>query len=240
MTDEHLAIGLFGGGGEGPFFFISENRLKLLKEILHPNTFLAVQRHLKTFRQKIELYNKQYKEPFLFDPHYSVQEFENLNKITNGSIKYAMPVIINDWLDIGLFYKLIQEILGDKPKDKSTNRKNFYLKWRAYYRSANCAHYQRDLFLRDLSKEIGMDIRLDLSDPARKSVVKAMDFDLSPKSVSRKRYEIELLSNVLKNYKVTIVYPSPLTKSGRELLQSTKATLKHLSFVNFRDFKDNP
>ncbi|MEX1192914.1 MAG: hypothetical protein WED10_15330 [Brumimicrobium sp.] len=237
LTDEHLAVGFFAGGGEGPFLYLSNKRVRLMKETLHRNTFLAVQRHLKALKQKVDHYRSNNKELMLFDPHYSKEEFDRLNKDTNGAIRYSAPITINEWLSGDVFDKLVNQFLGDNINKKSSKKPLFYLKWKAYYHSKQFENWEKDVLLNELDPTISMNVRIDLLNRDKKQIVKTIDFDLSQNNIAKKRYEIELIANALKNFEVICIYPTPLKREGRECCQSIINTLHHISFVNFKEFK---
>ena len=135
MTDEKLAIGLFLGGGEGPFFAFSERRLNLLKNILHKNSFNALNRNLKSLKLKIDEERASRSDLMLFDPTYTVDEFDRMNKQLKGVLIYSAPTVINDWANRQLFNQFIKQFLGEKLLTSSTRKKaSFHLKWQSFCR----------------------------------------------------------------------------------------------------------
>ena len=239
ITDEHLAVGLFLGGGEGPFFYLSDKRLKLLKYSVHKNTFLALQRHLKSLKQKIDNYRKSNNELMLFNPHYSQEEFARLSKVTKGAIKYSVPVSVNEWLNEAFYEQFVQKVLGEKIIKSSRNRPVFQFKWKAFYQSNRFLEWDREIPINQLSDKVELSFKVDLIHHSKKVAVKTIDFNLSDANISKKKYELETIAEVLSDYKLICVYPTPTKKSAKSVFNSTKATLKHINFQNFSEFKRN-
>ena len=93
LSDEHLAVGLFTGGGEGPFLFLSESRMRLYKLITRKITYLAIQRLLYASKQKVDGYRGNQAELRLFDPLYSKEEFMKLKKMSKGTVVFSEPTV---------------------------------------------------------------------------------------------------------------------------------------------------
>lgn len=239
ITDEHLAVGLFLGGGEGPYFYLSEKRLNLLKHCIHKNTFLALQRHLKSLKQKVDNYRKSNKELMLFDPHYSKEEFLRLNKLTKGAIKYSEPVSVNEWLNEDLYEEIVQKVLGEKISRSRRNRPVFQFKWKAFYNSDRFLDWNKNVPLKDLNGQIELSFKIDLVHPSKKIAIKTIDFNLSDANISKKKYELETIANILSDYKLICVYPTPQKTAAKSQFNSTKDTLNHINFVKFSEFKLN-
>ena len=239
ITDEHLAVGVFLGGGEGPFFYLSEKRLSLLKHCVHKKTFLALQRHLKALKQKVDNYRKSNKDLMLFDPHYSQHEFLQLNKQSNGSIKYSAPVSVNEWLNEAFHDQFVHSVLGEKISKSKRKRPVFHLKWNAFYHSNRFLDWEKDVPINKLNDEAGLSLKVDLVNHSNKIAVKTMDFNLSEANILKKKYELETTAQLLKEYELICVYPTPTKKSAKTDFNSTKDTLKHISFQNFSEFKLN-
>jgi len=239
ITDEHLAAGVFLGRGEGPYFYLSEKRLNLLKHSVHKNTFLALQRHLKSLKQKVDNYRKSNKELMLFDPHYSQEEFSRLSKLTKGAIKYSTTVSVNEWLNEAFYDQFIQTVLGEKIAKSSRKRPVFHLKWKAFCNSNRFLDWDRDIPLNQLNNNVELSFKVDLIHHSKKLVVKTIDFNLSETNISKKKYELEVIADILNDYQLICVYPTPAKKSAKTVFNSTKDTLKHIDFQNFAEFKLN-
>lgn len=239
ITDEHLATGVFLGGGEGPYFYLSEKRLNLLKNCVHKNTFLALQRHLKSLKQKVDNYRKSNKELMLFDPHYSKDEFSQLSKKSNGAIKYSEPVSVNEWLNEEFHDQFIHKVLGEKVSKSIYKRPVFHLKWKAFYRSNRFNDWEKDTPINELNDKISLSFKVDLINRPQKVVVKTIDFNLSESNILKKKYELETVAELLNDYELICVYPAPLKKSAKAFFHSTKDTLKHINFQKFSEFKLN-
>jgi hypothetical protein len=239
LTDEQLVVGVFLGGGEGPYFYLSDKRLTLLKNTVHKNTFLSLQRHLKSLKQKVDNYRKTNKELMLFDPHYSQEEFLRLHKQTKGAIKYSEPVSVNEWLNKDFYNQFILNFLGEKISKPTRNRPLFHFKWKAFYHSDKFIDWGKDVPINELNDSVDLTFKVDLVNHLEKIVVKTIDFNLSQANISKKKYELETTAQLLADYKLICVYPRPKKKSAKFIFQSTKATLKQIDFVKFTEFKLN-
>lgn len=239
FTDEHLALGVFLGGGEGPFFYLSDNRLKLLKNTIHKNSFLSIQRHLKSLKNKVDHYRKSNKELMLFDPHYSQEEFARLSKLTKGAIKYSTPVSVNEWLDETFYYQFIEKVLGEKKSKTVRTRSVFQFKWKAFYHSDKFSDWEKDIPIKELNDSVELTFKIDLVNPKSKVAIKTIDFNLSEANISKKKYELEAAAQLLPDFKLICVYPTPLKNEAKNVFNSTKTTFKHISFENFTKFKLN-
>lgn len=237
ITDEYLAAGLFLGGGEGPYFYLSDKRLNLLKHVVHKNTFLALQRHLKSLKQKVDGYRKSNKELMLFDPHYSQEEFVSLSRLTKGAIKYSEPVSVNEWLNDAFYKEFVQKVLGERISKSRRNRSVFQFKWRAFYNSNRFLDWNKDVPVKELNNQIELSFKIDLVHPSKKIAIKTIDFNLSDANISKKKYELETIANVLSGYKLICVYPTPQKSSAKIHFNSTKDTLHHINFMKFSEFK---
>lgn len=239
ITDEQIAVGVFLGGGEGPFFYLSQNRLRLLKNTVHKNTFLSLQRHLKSLKQKVENYKNSNKELMLFDPHYSRDEFSRLNKVTKGAIKYSEPVSVNEWLNESFFDQFVHTVLGEKTTTSNRKRPMFHFKWKAFYHSDQFEDWEKDVPINKLNSNVDLSFKVDLVSHSKKIIVKTIDFNLSKVNVSKKKFELETTAELLSDYKLICVFPTPLKKSAKLDFESTITTLNHLVFINFTEFKLN-
>lgn len=239
LTDEHLAVGVFLGGGEGPYFYLSNKRLALFKNTVHKNTFLSLQRHLKSLKQKVDNYRKSNKELMLFDPHYSQEEFLRLSKKTNGAVKYSEPVSVNEWLNEDFYNQFIQKFLGEKTSKPTQIRPVFHFKWKAFYHSNKFIDWDKDIPINEINDKVDLTFKVDLINHSKKIAVKTIDFNLSQANISKKKYELETIAQLLPSYKLISVYPRPTKKSAKLIFESTKATLNHISFIKFTEFKLN-
>lgn len=237
MTDEQIAIGLFCGGGEGPFLYVSNHRLRLLKNTIHPNTFLATQRHLKALKKSIDDYRLKQSDLRLFDPKYASEIFDNLSASLKGSIVYSEPTVLNEWLNNEFFEKLVVTFLGEKktiqPKRK---QRAFHLKWRAAYNASKFDAFQKEVPVKTLNSNTVLTYKLDLVNPSKKEIYKGIDFDITERNVTQKLNELEIIQQLLKDYKITIVHPTPRTKTGIEFFNRLKEENTSFELVLFREF----
>ncbi|PWH86915.1 hypothetical protein [Brumimicrobium oceani] len=238
LTDEMLSIGLLAGGGEGPFMYVSNARLDLLKKILHPNTFLSVRRHIKFLQEKVGNHRNEAAGILLFDPVFSVEQMETLAQRSKNAIAYSQPTTINEWLDASFFAELTKAFFGENLKPVAKKRPVFHLKWKAFYHSAKFKNWERDLPLSKIIASSPLSISLDLAKPNGEEVMKGIDFDLSETSLNRKLYELELIVNALPKCDITIVHPTPKKNSGKELFQTTKDKFPKIVFRGFSEFKN--
>ena len=239
LTDELLAVGVLASGGEGPFIHISRRRLDLLKKTIHSGKYASIHRHFKNLSRSVNTDRKAPNELLLFDPNYSKERLEDLNKKTKGAIIYSAPITINEWLNESFFIELVKHFLGDQPyKDSNKKRPVFQLKWKAFYRSNQFETWGRDVKASEL-KDISLPINLDLVSEVSKQIVKAIDFDLKPDNVRKKLHEIRLVADAFKEYEIRLVYPGPRKSSGKDLLKSIDGTVDNINLVKFTEFRGN-
>lgn len=234
LTDEHLAVGLFTGGGEGPYLFLSESRLKLYKEITRKNTFLAIQRLLRGLKNEVDKYRGNQSELRLFDPLYSKEELMKVKKISKGTVLFSEPTVINEWLTEEIHEKLVSQFLGEQKKKSVVKRSAFHLQWKIYVKQPQFDTYSKNSKISELTKSVDLAILVDLYHQKKKEVVKAIDFDLTSTTLNRKLYELNLFVTIFKGNKVICVYPTPKTKQGKELLQQSIENNPKVAFKKFR------
>lgn len=233
LTDEHLAVGIFTGGGEGPFFFLSEARLKLYKEITRKNECLAIQRMLKGLKREVDKYRGNQSELRLFDPLYSKEELMKVRQLSKGTILFSEPTVINEWLTEEIHKKLVFQFLGVHEKKTISKTSNFHLQWKVYVKQPHFDEYLKNTQVREIKKDADLPILLDLYHLKKKEAVKMIDFDLKSTTLDRKLYELSLITTIFKGHKVICVYPVPKTKIGQQLVQET---IENNSKVIFKRF----
>ncbi|HLW30228.1 MAG TPA: hypothetical protein VKX29_05160 [Brumimicrobium sp.] len=238
LTDELVSIGMLAGGGQGPFLYISNVRMELLRKSLHPNTYLSVKRHLKALKEKVDNHRNESVGLLLFDPVFSVEQMEVLSNRTKSSIVYSQPTTINEWLDIAFFEKLIKSFFGDTVKSNINKRPVFHLKWKAFYHSNKFKNWDKDISISALVPELALGITIDLVLHQEKKIIKGLDFDLSKSSLQKKIYEIEVIRNSLPNYNFTIVHPTPKKQSGKDAFLESKLKNNKIDFLGFSQFKN--
>lgn len=234
LTDEHLAVGLFTGGGEGPFLFLSESRLKLYKEITRKNTFLAIQRLLRGLKMEVDSYRGNQSELRLFDPLYSKEELMKVKKFSKGTVLFSEPTVINDWLTEEIHEKLTNQFLGEQKKKTLAKRSAFHLQWKNHLKQTQFESYVKNGTTNELINGIDIAIDVDLFHAKTKEVVKAIDFDLKATTLDRKLYELILLTSMFKKHKVICVYPTPKTKQAKEALEKSMESNSKVTFKKFK------
>ena len=234
LSDEHLAVGLFTGGGEGPFLFLSESRMRLYKLITRKITYLAIQRLLNALKQKVDGYRGNQAELRLFDPLYSKEELIKLKKMSKGTVVFSEPTVINEWLNQEVHYQLVQQFLGEQKKKVLPKRSAFHLIWKRYVNQPNFDAYTRFATTKELKQEAEVNISVDLYHAEKWEVVKAIDFDLKPMTVEKKCYEFNLLSSIFTEHTLICVFPSPKTKEGKERLMLAQTDYPTVKFKKFR------
>lgn len=236
MTDERVAIGLFCGGGEGPFLFLSNHRLRLLKNTIHPNTFLATQRHLKALKKSIDDYRSKQSDLRLFDPKYASEIFNDLSKSLKGALVYSEPTVLNEWLNHNVFDQLVSTFLGEQQSSTKSKKKQraFHFKWRAIYNASKFDAFQRNVPLNQFIETTAITLKWDLVNPIEKKVYKGLDFDLTEHNVALKINTLELAQQLLEGYTVSIVYPNPRTKKGSSFLNELKEKNMNFKLIPFK------
>ncbi len=238
MTDELLALGVLASGGEGPFLYISKRRTDLLKKTIHPQTFTALQRRMKSLKKTVDDYRIEHTDLMLFDPHYSREKLEALHSESSGAILYSKTVSINQWLDASQFNELIYQFFGDRATTSKKKRPVFQLRWKAFYQSKHCDSWERNVLLSNIC-DVDLPMRLDLYRADSKAIAKGLNFDLKPATVKRRIYEIQLLAESLPDHYIYVVHPSPRKDIGKSLLKSMKHTVPHIVTKKFSSFRDN-
>ncbi len=239
LTDELLVVGILASGGEGPFIHISRRRLDLLKKTIHSSQYTSINRHFKNLSRSVNADRKAPNELLLFDPNYSKERLEDLNKYTKGAVIYSAPITINEWLNESFFMELVKHFLGDPSSSVSRKKRPvFHLKWKAFCRSNQFDAWARDRKVSDL-KDLSLPINLDLFSDQKKQIVKAIDFDLKPDNVRRKIHEVLLVADVFKDFEIKLVYPGPRKSSGKELLKSIDGTVDNINLTKFTEFRGN-
>lgn len=237
LTDEMVSIGLLAGGGEGPYMYISNARLDLLKKVLHPKTFLSVRRHLKYLSEKVGKHRNEAAGILLFDPVFSIEQMELLSKQTKNSILYSQPTTINEWLDSKFFKDLTHSFFGELIPISSKKRPVFHLKWKAFYRSSRFKTWERDILISELSPSLTLSFTVDLVNTKSERIIKGLDFDLGQNSLNKKIYELEVMVNALPNFECIVVHPKPKTNSGKVTLKTISTKFPNLAFQGFSEFK---
>lgn len=233
-----VSIGLLAGGGEGPFMYISNARLDLLKKVLHPNTFLSVRRHLKFLHEKVGKHRNEAAGILLFDPVFSVEQMETLSQRSKNAIVYSQPTTINEWLDAKFFTDLTKSFFGENMNVFTKKKPVFHLKWKAFYHSSKFKSWERDLPVSEILASSPLSIAIDLVDLANEKIIKGIDFDLSETSLNRKLYELELIINALPRFDVKVIHPTPKKNSGKEAFEVIKEKFPKLGFLGFSEFKN--
>lgn len=222
MTDEVITLGVIGGGGEGPFIFISDNRVRFLKSTVHNNTYLGLKRNLKSLEKSVNSYRNSNRELLLFDPIYTAQVFDKLSKKHNQSLMYSKPVAINDFMNEGLFNEFVLLILGEKVTNrKKVTTKPFHIQWKNKSKAKRFNHLQKNITANQLNDEInpmtfGSSVKIEMYDAETSTIYKPLDFDISEKKLRLKVSDVKfLLKNTDKN--IVLLSPTIRTRLGKEL-----------------------
>lgn len=237
LTDELISVGIIASGGEGPFIYLSENRLKIIQKCIHPNTFLSLRRHLKALQNKVNQYREKSSGALLFDPVFSQQQLQSLADQTRNAVVYSSPTSINGWLNTTSFEEFVFLFFGEKMRKMKTPQSSFHLKWKAYYRSQLVDNWQKDCPLNTIDPSALITLKIDLFDKTTKRIAKGIDFDWSKTTLQRKLYEIKLIKNTLPKYNFLLVYPYPKKKTGKIALDKAKRENEGLTFMPLREFK---
>jgi hypothetical protein len=234
LTDEYFAVGVFAGGGEGPFFYVSEARLRWYKDIVHRNTFLATRRQLIGLKQRLDKYRQTETGLLLFDPEFSSARFEELHKKSKGIIQYSLPTTVNDWMTERLFHQLIHQFLAES-KRPSLHRSSFFLQWANYRKKLDAGQQMINIPLSELTgRPQALNITVDQVDKTANEVYKGINFDLKQHSLGKHLYELSLLQQELNDFKVVCVHPQPKSKNGKLALAEAKEKLASIRFDVFK------
>ncbi|MFA5574121.1 MAG: hypothetical protein WC994_03600 [Brumimicrobium sp.] len=238
LTDELISIGLLAGGDEGPFMYISKNRMNLLKKTLHSNTFGSLKRHLTALKNKIDQHRNHSEGLRLFDPVFSSNNLKRLSKSIHGNIIYSEPITINDWLNFEVFENLIYLFFNEKEERKTSKHIVFTNQWRAYCNSKKFDKLEKNVVLNELNQLLASTFSIDMIDKSKKTVYQGFDFDWSELYYKRKIDELNLALYSLKEFQFVIVYPNPRKKDGKVRLKEFKSIKTKLIFKDFVSFKN--
>ena len=222
LTDELVSIGFFCGGGEGPFLFLSEHRLKLVKRIIHNNSFLALNRNLKSLEKSINQYRNNTSNLMLFDPVYTIELFDKLCKKSKGSVLYSPPTSVNEWMTNELFEELTIAFLGESSQTKKARkRKPFHIKWKSVKKAKRFSSLEKDILCAKIASNLTLEIKIDLFDKQKNKAYKALDFDSTQKTYNLRYKDVVYLLNNLP-VQLTLISPRPRTKIGKGRLEEMK------------------
>ena len=231
LTDEYLALAVFAGGGEGPFMYLCDKRLKLLRELLHSSTFLATKRYLVAFQQKVDEYRAEAADLLLFDPVFAKEELSRLKDQLKGNFEYSEPTVLNEWLTADFFQDLTKQFLGtSSAKNQPKKKPVFHLKWRAQRFSNVYADWRKDVDLSDFAPTANFNFKFDLVHPTNKKLLKGVDFDWSEQVLNRRIQELSVASSLVKK-QIVLVFPAPRTRQGKARLASIQMSHPSWNFV---------
>lgn len=237
LTDEHFTVALLTAGSEGPRLHISEKRLRLLKEVLHRNTFLSIRRHIKALKLQIDKYRTANRDLLLFDPTYSIQQLNRLHKLSKKAIRYSEPVSVNAWMDEDCHQQLMVQLMGEKTAQTKTIKKSFYHRWKAHCNGNRYLDFRRNILSNKIKRKIESSIRLDLYSKDKSLIVKGVDFETSSKNVKERVRDLLILSDEFSGFHIYCVHPTPRKKIGKELLIQAKEKLSlKIEFVDYNTF----
>jgi hypothetical protein len=237
MLDEHVAIAIFLGGGEGPWLHISSKRMKLLENLLHRNTFLTIRRNIKALKEKVDNYRETKPDLLLFDPHYSKEQLQELAHQLKGALIYAEPTVVNDWMDERLKNEMVKTVLGEAVMPKVKRSAPFSLLWKTFCNSKRFVEYKKNFPLNLLNAESLASIELHLLEEINKTIIQGISFDVKKETVRLKLRELTIIQNDSKGYTINVVYPKPKTKQGLSLLDSALKNMEGFNFIDFTAFK---
>lgn len=237
LTDELVCIGMIGGGGEGPYMFISDERMKFLKKVIHPNTFLSINRRLKGLKYKVDSYREENPGTMLFDTVFSKERLNELSEQTKNAIVYSQPTVVNEWMNEEFFNRIVESFFGQEKVKPKRKRPVYHLVWRAYYQSNKFETWERDLVVNELVDNVPLALTLDLVNKESKEVYIGFNFDLSRARLRQKTYEVELLRSSLPDYTFYLIHPIPKTDLGKEWMKAFKKKNLEIELVRFSTFK---
>jgi hypothetical protein len=231
LSDEMIALGIFCGGGEGPFVYLSDSRLRLVKNVIHNNSFLALSRNLLSFEKSVNQYRNSSNDLMLFDPTYAIELFDQLSKKSKGALLYSSPTVVNGWMTTALFNELTVSFLGESSLIKKRRKlKPFHVKWKSIKKAKRFKNLERDTLISEIIPNVSLEFTIDLFDKNKMIAYKALDFDSSQKTFTLKIKDVNYL---LKNNSLNLVLvsPKPKTKLGKERIEDLVAEYGHLEVV---------
>lgn len=238
LNDELLAVGLLVGGGEGPYFFLSMQRLHWIKKIIHPRTYFSLERHLLALKNSVDIHRKKSSGGLLFDPVFSKERFDELSLKLHNSITYSAPTSINNWITMTVFEVLVNQFFNEDVYKKNTvKRTPFHLAWKAFCHSKNLKKWEHNILLHSIIPETQFALTIELIDKEKRMIIKGVDFDWHPNTLRRKSYEIELIKNALPDFSLMVIHPLPKKSKGKQSFARKKEEWIEIQFMKFTTFK---
>jgi hypothetical protein len=194
---------------------------------------LAIQRLLRGLKNEVDKYRGNQSDLRLFDPLYSKEELIKVKNMSKGTVLFSEPTVINEWLTEEIHDKLTIQFLGEPEKKTATSRSAFHLQWKTHVKQPHFDVYSKNKKVREVNKDVDLPILLDLFHLKKKEVIKTIDFDLKSSTLEKKLYELSLITNAFKGYKIICVYPLPKTKKGQQLLQENRVRNPKVNFKKF-------
>jgi len=237
LSDELLAIGLLAGGGEGPWFYLSKKRMRILKEVLSKSAFFALNRSLKGFQDKVSHYRQDQSDLLLFDPYFSIEEMTRIHKYLNGALVYSEPVVVNEWMNFTLYEQLVNSVLGESIQQPTT-AKTFLSQWREQVRAFDKETWKRNVIASELSFETIAPFKIDLWQTVENKLFKAIDFSKSEKINLQQIHEVVLLSqeSAIKEIDFHVIYEMPKNVEKKKFVKKWQQEIKDCKWLTIQQF----
>lgn len=136
LTDERIAVGILGGGGEGPFVYLSDAKLRLAQYHFDKAAGNNLKKQLRYFKDVAEQYREQRSDTLLFDPHFSVEQLQSISEKAKGAIIYSSPVTVNEDMTAEFFLALKEKIMGKETRKSIVGKtSSFKIEWKNWQKS---------------------------------------------------------------------------------------------------------
>jgi hypothetical protein len=217
--------------------YLSKKRIRILKEVTRNSVFVALNRSLKGFQDKVAHYRDDQSDLLLFDPYFSVEEMTRIHKQLNGALIYSEPVVVNEWMDVELHAKLVNSLLGESIQ-KTVTPKTFLTRWRDEIKELEKDEWKKNVNAAAFSFDTIAPFKLDLWNTNENKVFKLVDFSKSEKSVLQQLHEVYILSkeSTAQGIGFYVVYESPRTSETKKLVKKWKHELKDSKWITFQQF----
>lgn len=225
LTDERIAVGLLGGGGEGPFFYLSSAKLRIA--MLHFEKPVAnnLKKQLRYFKEIVDQYREQRPESLLFDPHFSKEQLQSISEKTNGAIAFSMPVNINEDMTLDFFSLLATKIIGKEIRNTPVLKPSPFLmewkNWQKYLKGDEA--YQLNVDASEISDTLARLVKIPVFRIADQCCFFPWDTNVSDKKQKTIISALMLLSNQMPQATiVAVVHHKKDIKTLEKLLRSTQ------------------
>lgn len=250
LHDELILIGMIAGVSNQPHFYISEDRLKLVRKILRPNQFNSLKGSLNAILAEIEDLSRMPESLPLFDHPYSFSVIKKTALYKKNLLVYSDPSEIVE-PKLVKFEKLVHHIFNEqyKPFASEKKPKTFRSKWLQKQKEIEHNLVRKRTLSPSQIQTIFFPHQVDLLGCFDQSFVSfhCLDLEASPRTIEKNVFEYSRLVRGLEDlakrrgYKEGhhfLIYESPKKKLAKELLSNLESDPnKTFTFLKIHEFE---